>query len=75
MNIVIANSFQRAFKPLLKKYPSLKGEIGRLIEDLSENPEMGVCIGKNCYKIRLAIKSKGRGFKSRSEQSSILLPA
>lgn len=28
---------------------------------MKENPDRGTAIGKNCYKIRLAIKSKGKG--------------
>ena len=30
-------------------------------EQLSEKPIQGSPLGKNCYKIRLAIKSKGQG--------------
>lgn len=32
-----------------------------LISALEENPAIGTPIGHSCYKIRLAIKSKGRG--------------
>ena len=32
-----------------------------LIANLAENPTQGTPIGRNCYKIWLAIKSKGRG--------------
>ena len=53
--------FERQAKKLLKKYPSLKAELYSLVNDLKENPKMGSPIGKNCYKIRLAIKSKGKG--------------
>ena len=28
---------------------------------LKENPDQGTAVGRNCYKIRLAIKSKGKG--------------
>jgi hypothetical protein len=31
-----------------------------LIANVSENPETGTFIGNNCYKIRLAIGSKGK---------------
>ncbi len=30
-------------------------------EVISENPTIGTPLGKNCYKIRLAIKSKNKG--------------
>lgn len=32
-----------------------------MVMELEENPEMGISIGHNCYKIRLAITSKGKG--------------
>jgi len=35
-----------------------------LIELLSENPQQGQPLGNNCYKIRLAIKSKKKGKRS-----------
>ena len=28
---------------------------------MAESPEQGTSLGKNCYKIRLAIQSKGKG--------------
>ncbi len=53
--------FDKQIKRLLKKYPSLKREVEALGNELSENPKTGVSIGNNCYKIRLAIASKGKG--------------
>lgn len=44
-----------------KKYPSLKTEYSELIESLEEKPKQGKAIGKNCYKIRFANKSKSTG--------------
>ncbi len=32
-----------------------------LIDELKENPQQGTAIGHNCFKIRLAISSKGKG--------------
>ncbi|MCE7044357.1 type II toxin-antitoxin system RelE/ParE family toxin [Dyadobacter sp. CY312] len=46
---------------MLRKYKSLGSEIGTLIAELTEHPTLGTPIGKSCYKIRLAIKSKGKG--------------
>ena len=54
-------TFSREFKQLAKKYHSLKSEVARLAQELAENPTLGESLGKNCYKIRLAIKSKGKG--------------
>ena len=53
--------FDRQLKKLVKKYPSLKREFLELLESLEMNPVQGSFIGKNCYKIRLAIASKGKG--------------
>jgi mRNA-degrading endonuclease RelE of RelBE toxin-antitoxin system len=53
--------FEKELKKLLKKYPSLKDEFLTLVESLETNPNQGVQIFKNCFKIRIAIKSKGKG--------------
>ena len=45
----------------MKKYPSLKAEFKILIEKLSKNPDFGTYLEKDCYKIRVAIASKGKG--------------
>jgi hypothetical protein len=46
---------------LAKKYPSIKNDLIELGKQLTENPELGKPMGHNCYKIRLAITSKGKG--------------
>ncbi|MCY4161103.1 MAG: hypothetical protein OXE77_04470 [Flavobacteriaceae bacterium] len=46
---------------LSKKYPSLKEEVSHLIKSLSDNPKQGDRLKNQCYKIRINIKSKGRG--------------
>lgn len=53
--------FERQAKKLVRKYASLRGELKTLIEHLKQDPAQGTSIGKQCYKIRLAIKSKGKG--------------
>jgi mRNA-degrading endonuclease RelE of RelBE toxin-antitoxin system len=53
--------FEKQAKKLIKKYASLKMELLALIQVLKENPEQGTIIGKNCFKIRTAIGSKGSG--------------
>ena len=53
--------FDRESKRLTKKYSSLAGEIAELSEELRTNPTKGTPIGHSCYKIRLAIQSKGKG--------------
>jgi mRNA-degrading endonuclease RelE of RelBE toxin-antitoxin system len=53
--------FEKQAKRLIKKYASLKKELLKLVQDLKENPVQGTSIGKNCFKIRIAIASKGKG--------------
>ena len=60
-NVLPIPPFDRQLKRLSKKYPSLKQEYFELIESLEENPEQGTNLGNNCYKIRVAIESKGKG--------------
>lgn len=54
-------NFEKSLKRLVKKFPSLKAEFIALVDSLEENPEQGTAIGNSCYKIRLAITSKGKG--------------
>ena len=60
-NVLSIPPFDRQLKRLAKKYHSLKAEYANLIEKLGKNPEMGISMGNNCFKIRLSIASKGRG--------------
>jgi mRNA-degrading endonuclease RelE of RelBE toxin-antitoxin system len=59
--IVVARQFERNFKRLAKKYKSLPEDLRNLLKLLEENPTIGDEIIKDCYKIRLAISSKGKG--------------
>jgi mRNA-degrading endonuclease RelE of RelBE toxin-antitoxin system len=54
-------SFEKQLKRLVKKYPSLKTEFKEIVESLSENPLQGTSLGNSCYKLRISIKSKGKG--------------
>ncbi|HHU35201.1 MAG TPA: type II toxin-antitoxin system RelE/ParE family toxin [Bacteroidetes bacterium] len=60
-NIKTISVFERQAKRLMKKFPSLKKEVQELIKELKKEPKKGISIGHNCYKIRLAIVSKGKG--------------
>lgn len=53
--------FKKLFRKLLKKYPSLKSDLQLLVEKLSEDPKAGIRLGYGIYKIRLSVKSKGKG--------------
>ena len=51
----------RDAKRLGRKYASFKVDLNALIDSLTTNPKQGESLGKDCYKVRLAIKSKNRG--------------
>jgi mRNA-degrading endonuclease RelE of RelBE toxin-antitoxin system len=53
--------FDRQLKRLIKKYPSFKADFAAFVPNLREHPTQGTSIGKNCFKIRLAVSSKGKG--------------
>lgn len=60
-SVDVTSYFEKRAKPLLKKYPSLKNELLALVNELETSPKLGTPIGKDVYKIRLAIQSKGKG--------------
>jgi mRNA-degrading endonuclease RelE of RelBE toxin-antitoxin system len=53
--------FDKQLKRLVKKYPSLKKEYAELVDTLTNQPNIGTSLGNDCFKIRLAIASKGKG--------------
>ena len=59
--IIPVDKFRKEAKRLIKKYPSLKLELTELAYFLSENPILGTPLGNETCKIRIAIKSKGKG--------------
>jgi mRNA-degrading endonuclease RelE of RelBE toxin-antitoxin system len=59
--IIPTPPFERELKKLSKKYPSLKMDIMALANELKSNPRLGISIGSEYYKIRMAIASKGKG--------------
>jgi hypothetical protein len=60
-NIIATEPFEKKLKRLAKKHKSLKSDLLEVIEQLAENPTLGTPLGKECYKIRVAITSKGKG--------------
>jgi mRNA-degrading endonuclease RelE of RelBE toxin-antitoxin system len=59
--IIISPEFRKDAKKLAKKYRSLPRDLEILLREIEENPYAGDRVGDSSYKIRLAIKSKGRG--------------
>ena len=61
MRIVLTTDFKTAYKRLKKKYASFDADFRVLMRSLVERPEQGVELFDGIRKIRLNIKSKGKG--------------
>jgi hypothetical protein len=57
----ITNNFRSELKPLIKKYHSISNDLLKLESELIQNPRLGTSLGKDVFKIRLKITSKGKG--------------
>ena len=64
--------FDRQAKRLTRKFKSFKTELSELFDSLEVDPTQGTALGNDCYKIRVAIKSKGKG-KSVAVQELLLM--
>jgi hypothetical protein len=60
-SVLYTENFLKDARRLVKKYASLKNDLQGLIRSLELNPTKGIPLGKNCFKIRLAIASKVKG--------------
>ena len=60
-NIYTTDFFEKELKKLSKKHPSIKDDYKTLLDSLINKPVQGQPLGKDCYKIRMAITSKGKG--------------
>jgi mRNA-degrading endonuclease RelE of RelBE toxin-antitoxin system len=60
-NVKSIKVFEKQFKKLYKKYPSLKSDLIKLVSSLKVDPFYGTSLGNNCYKIRMTISSKRKG--------------
>ena len=60
-SVIPSDKFKKEARRLIKKYPSLKQELVGLNSLLEVSPDVGTPLGGNTYKIRIAIKSKGKG--------------
>ena len=61
LEIVLTDYFKSGFKKLSKRHKSLADDLESFIRELRENPDSGVEIIPHVRKVRMAIKSKGRG--------------
>lgn len=53
--------FLKELKQLHKRYASILDDVDELGDSLSQEPHQGVPLGRGCYKIRMAVRSKGKG--------------
>ena len=59
--VIYTPDFIKKAKGLKKKHPSLTDDLEELEKSLIINPKQGDDLGGGLYKVRLAIKSKGKG--------------
>lgn len=59
--IVLHSNFEKEYKPLAKKYPSLKQDIQSVIDKIEKELTLATDLGDGFKKIRISIKSKGKG--------------
>lgn len=60
-DVIATDPFERKLKKLAKKHKSLKADLSTVIDQLADTPDLGTTLGKDCYKIRVAITSKRKG--------------
>ena len=61
MEIIVTDEFKRCAKPLAKRYKSFNRDYQDLLDELERNPRLGIDLGNGYRKVRMAIKSKGKG--------------
>lgn len=60
-NVIPTPEFERSFRALAKRHRSLKQDFIEFVASLRENPFQGDELTPGIRKMRMAIKSKGRG--------------
>jgi len=61
IEIITTPEFDKEYKRLKKKYRSLPDDLANLEEELIKNPNLGIDLGNNFRKIRMAISAKNKG--------------
>lgn len=61
LTITTSDDFIKSLKKLGKKYPSLKQDLIDFKKSLISEPQQGISLGQNCFKVRLKITSKNKG--------------
>ena len=60
-NVVLTASFKKDLKRIAKKHKQILADISSLIDELAENPTVCTDLGKNIFKIRVAISGSSKG--------------
>jgi mRNA-degrading endonuclease RelE of RelBE toxin-antitoxin system len=67
LTILPTPEFNKSVKKLFKRYKRIAEDLTQLEHDLQDNPHVGINIGHNCFKLRLANSSvptgKSGGFR------------
>ena len=61
VSITYLPEFLKQAKHLARKYPSFPEDLRVFIDEITTNPLSGVDLGGGVRKVRMAIKSKGKG--------------
>ena len=65
VEIEYLQNFEKSFKKIFKKYKhTAKNDLTKVLEQIKENPKMGITLGDNLYKIRVANSAKNQGKSS-----------
>ena len=59
--VIATNQFERNIRRFRKKYASMDDDYERLLDELESNPLSGEALGRDCFKVRMRIKSKNTG--------------
>jgi len=60
-NIIISENFEKEFKPLYKKYKSLKNDLLKVQDNIEKELLLADDLGNGFKKIRINVASKNKG--------------
>jgi len=60
-NVILTPSFKKELKRIAKKHRHILSDVNELIDKLAINPVIGDDLGRNVYKVRLAITGSSKG--------------
>mgnify|MGYP001344604478 CR=1 FL=1 len=61
--IKTSKSFDKEIKRLGKHYASIANDYAALLDELAQNPRLGIDLGSGLRKIRMQITSKGKWWR------------